>query len=96
MIQEKPLRIHNLIEDEINIELSGFMEQTGMSDISEVMSEDTDMFNIGGVRIHFVEFDTDKSKWVVYLNPEPAIKRERIESILRSFFSEEWERNLKL
>jgi hypothetical protein len=92
---EKPLKIYNLMEDEMNVELFCFIEQTGMSDISDVMQGDPDILNIGGNRIHFVEFDTDESKWVVYINPEPAIKREKIESILLSFFSEGWEGNFE-
>ena len=70
------------------LELLDFIEQIGMSDISDVMQGDPDMLNIEGDTINFVEFDTDESKWIVYLNSETKIKRDRIEKILLSFFSD--------
>ncbi len=92
----KPLRIYNLMEDEISMELLDFIEQIGMSDISDVMQGDPDMLNIEGDTINFVEFDTDESKWIVYLNSETKIKRDRIEKILLSFFSDSWKEYFEL
>jgi hypothetical protein len=90
------IHIYNLTTDDINAELLEFLERIGMNNISEVMDANPDMLNIEGNRISFVEFDTDYSKWIVYLNTEADIKRERIEKILLSFFSYDWQENFKL
>lgn len=92
----KPLHIYNLMEDEISMELLDFIEQIGMSDISDVMQGYPDILNIEGNTINFVEFDTDENKWIVYLNTETKIKRNRIEKILLSFFSDSWEEYFEL
>lgn len=92
----KPLRIYNLLADEINMELLDFIQQIGMSDISDVMQGNPDMLNIEGNTINFVEFDTAASKWIVYLNSEADIKREKIEKILLRFFSDSWQEHFEL
>jgi hypothetical protein len=84
------------MEDEANMELLVFIEQIGMKDISDVMEGNPDMLNIKGNTIHFVEFDTDESKWIVYLNQETDITRDRIEKILLSFFSDSWKEHFEL
>jgi hypothetical protein len=94
--QIKPVHIYSLTADEINAELLEFIEQAGMSDISEVMDANPDMLNMEEHRISFVEFDTDYSKWIVYLNTEAGIRRERIEKILLCFFGNDWKDHFKL
>jgi hypothetical protein len=96
MRTSESIHIYNLTADDIHAELLEFIEQIGMSDISEVMDTNPDMLNIDEHRIYFVEFDTDYSKWIVYLNTEADIRRERIEKILLCFFGNDWQDNFKL
>lgn len=95
-MEQKPLQIYNLTNDEINPELLDFIEQLGMSDISELLDNNSEKLNIEDAIIHFVDIDTEHSKWIIYHNPNPDIDRKTIENILLTFFGENWKQNFEL
>lgn len=90
-MKQIPLQIYNLTNDEINSELLDFIEQLEISDISEILDNNPEKLNIEDNIIHFVDIDTENSKWIIYHSPNPDIDKKSIEKILITFFGENWE-----
>lgn len=85
----KPIRIYNLLEDEINIDLFNYMQEHGIPDISELLGNNPERLNIGGNNILFVDFSTVENHWILYLNANEKPDRTSTERILRSFFCDD-------
>lgn len=81
------IRFYDLLEDEFRMELFDLMAARGLPDIAELLDNDPDMLNIGGVHIPFVRVKFPGTTWIIYLNTEEQISHQSITEILRAFFS---------